>query len=167
MVVGLGVLPAISALGAVPVVVGKTNPRGVAEGTSVDERLFQATALLALRPELSSCTSSSRSSAATSNSAYRQCRDVAVSRLRESERKRNCQRAGSIVLKKPPIDSSNDFAVLADNLESVRETGDTRSDKRPKSLSGVIVTVSVNGWMDPFVYGDGIKKVAEREDSRG
>lgn len=70
-------------------VVGKTNLRGVAEGTSVDERLFQATALLALRPELSSCTSSSRSSAATSSSAYRQCRDAADStRLREKERER-------------------------------------------------------------------------------
>lgn len=72
---------------AASVVVGKTNPWGVAEGTSVDERLFQVTALLALRPELSSCTSSTRSSAASS--AYRQCRDVATStRLREGERRK-------------------------------------------------------------------------------
>lgn len=93
MVVGFGVLPAIS---AASVVVGKTNLRGVAEGTSVDERLFQATALLALRPELSSCTSSSRSSAATSSSAYRQCRDVAAStRLREKEKPQSTRKQGA------------------------------------------------------------------------
>ena len=36
----------------------RERPRGLAEGELVDERLFQATTLLALRPELSSSASS-------------------------------------------------------------------------------------------------------------
>jgi len=119
----------------------------------VDERLFQATALLALRPELSSCTSSSRSalprvvtrivSVATSQSRV-------VSRLREREREREREKQGT-VSQDSKIDRSNDFAVSVSTLEIIRENsrkrvpGDTHSGKRSKSLSRVTVTVSVNG----------------------